>query len=117
MKFAMNHKWKFPHWLRAYLVGLTQFLIVVLMESVNMTILMSNQTVLEIVINFLALVVISEFDDFLFSTLRQDPFTKLVSDGEALLKYVDGREEQERAVSKLEDILLIQTTTSKVADA
>ena len=93
MKFAINHKWKFWHWLPAYLVGLTQFLIVILVEYVNLIILMTNETVLDIVMNFLALVVISEFDDFLFSTLRQDPFTELVSDREALLKYVEGREE------------------------
>ena len=42
MKFANNHWWKFDSWSTAYMVGFTQLLYVVLVETINMIILITN---------------------------------------------------------------------------
>ncbi len=41
-------------------------LIVVLVETVNLAVLATNFTIIDIIMNFLALVVLSEFDNFFF---------------------------------------------------
>ena len=53
----------------AFLVGLFQALVVVFVEIVNLIILQTNHTTLDVIMNFLALVVISEFDDYFFKTV------------------------------------------------
>ena len=54
----------------AYFVGLVQALIVVLVEIVNLIILQTNHSTLDVIMNFLALVIISEFDDYFFKTVK-----------------------------------------------
>ena len=66
MKYAMNHPWKFNSWFGAYLVGLSQMTVLFSVEFVNLAVLLTNERILETVMNFLALVVIREFDDKLF---------------------------------------------------
>ena len=80
MKYAMNHPYKFHFWFYAFLVGLAQLTALLSIEIVNMVVLLSNTTVMDTVMNFLALVIISEFDDYFFATIRGDPIATLVSD-------------------------------------
>ena len=61
---------------------------------------------MDIIMNFLALVVVSEFDDMLFTTVLTQRMSKLISDGEV---EIDGRK------VVLEDISRIETTTSQMA--
>ncbi len=68
MKYALNHHWKFDSWLTAFLVGFFQMLVLISVELVNMTVLLSIQEIMEIIMNFLALVVICQFDEFFFMT-------------------------------------------------
>ena len=53
--------------------------------------------------NFLALTVLTQFDDYLFSTLHEDPVSELIKEGEITIlgKCI-----------KLSDIIKIETTTS-----
>jgi hypothetical protein len=46
--------------------------VIVCVEIVNFIAIMSSQTVVNVVMNFLALVVISEFDDFFYQALGDD---------------------------------------------
>ena len=66
----------------AYLVGLSQSLAVIFVEIVNLIILMTNHSVLDVIMNFLALVIISEFDDYFFKTVAHEMYGELISDKE-----------------------------------
>ena len=68
MKFANNHYWLFRYWGTAFVIGFLQAMVVVMTEFVNLAVLINNNTVQDIIMNFLALVVISEFDNFFLST-------------------------------------------------
>ena len=103
MKYSINHPWKFTSWWGAFNVGLWQFGILVMVEFVSLMVLLLQQTVLDVLMNFLALTIITEFDDYLFATLFDDPVSKLIKDGEA---EIGGKER------KLSDIITIETTTS-----
>lgn len=66
MKFANNHWWKFDNWFSAYMVGFTQMSNVVLVEIANISLMTTNVTILDVIMNFLAIVVLTEFDNFFF---------------------------------------------------
>ena len=66
MKYAVNHRWKFTEYKMAFLAGFLQALMVILVESVNFMAIITNYEIIEIVMDFLALVVIAEFDDFFY---------------------------------------------------
>jgi hypothetical protein len=68
MKFALNHPWKFDNPKLAFLVGFAQALVTFVIEGVHYLLLLGNDSILTIVINFLALVFISQFDDFFYGT-------------------------------------------------
>lgn len=82
MKYAMNHPYRFKAWFNAFLVGLAQLVALVSVELVNVAVLLTNPTVMDTIMNFLALVIISDFDDYFFSTIKNDPIARLISDGE-----------------------------------
>ena len=42
-------------------------------EFVNMIILLTNDNIVDTLMNFLALTVITEFDDYYFSTIQNEP--------------------------------------------
>ena len=65
-----------------YFVGFLQASVIILVETVNLAVLLTNNTILDIIMNFLALVIISEFDDYFFMTVRNEPIGKLISSGE-----------------------------------
>ena len=78
-------------------------------ELVNMAVLLTNATVMDTIMNFLALVIISDFDDYFFMTVKDSPLSKLVADGEIAF-YVDA--EGEEITRTLEEITKIEMTTS-----
>merc|ERR1712241_742959 len=69
MKFAQNHPWKFDNYFIAWLSGFLQASMVLYVETVNYIALLTNLSHLDIVMNFLALVVIADFDDFFYGAL------------------------------------------------
>ena len=74
MKFANNHPWLFRSWMQAYFIGFMQFIVVMVVEIVNLVILTTNNTVMDIIMNFLALVILSEFDDYFLTTVENEVF-------------------------------------------
>ena len=66
MKYSINHPWKFSSWWGAFNVGLFQFGILLLVEFVSLMVLLLQNSVLDVLMNFLALTIITEFDDYLF---------------------------------------------------
>ena len=106
MKYALNHHWKFDWWLGAFCVGMTQFLVLVFLEIVNFFILQANDDILETIKDFLAFVIISDFDDYFFITVKDERLSRLISEGEIDLL---GQK------LNLKDLMKIETTTSEYA--
>ena len=48
-------------------------MVVISNEIVNLAVLNTNNTIMDILMNFLALVIISDFDDYFFVTVLSDP--------------------------------------------
>ena len=77
-------------------------------EIVNVTVILNNDTVKDTIQNFLSLVIISNFDDYYFLTVKDEPLCKLISDKSFNFGYYEG-EVNER---KLEEITKIEVTNS-----
>ena len=77
-------------------------------EIVNVTVILNNDTVKDTIQNFLSLVIISNFDDYYFLTVKDEPLCKLISDKSFNFGYYEG-EDNER---KLEEITKIEVTNS-----
>ena len=102
MKFALNHPWKFESYMGAFFVGFMQAMVVISNELVNLAVLNTNNTIMDILMNFLALVIISDFDDYFFVTVLSDPMAMLIKDGEL---EIDERTGDNKIL--LEDLLKI----------
>ena len=109
MKYSSNHPWKFNDYMEAYNVGLMQFAVVISVETVNIAVLNTNHTIMDILMNFLALVIIADFDDYFFVTVKNDNMAKLVSDGK--LEMYEGKKIGTVTID-LEEILKFEVTTS-----
>ena len=59
MKYSLNHPWKFTSWWGAFNVGLWQFCILVLVEFVSMMVLLLQDSVLDVLMNFIGLTIIT----------------------------------------------------------
>ena len=104
MKYANNHPWKFRDWSQAYSIGACQTIVVITVEVVNLAILNTNQTIMDIIMNFLALVIIADFDDYFFLTVSNEPLSKFLSDG-TFETHTDKK-------IQLDDVLRVQVTSS-----
>ena len=76
MKFASNHPWKFENVTSAFFSGFLQATAVFFVAILNYYIIMAATEVIEVVMNFLALLVISEIDDFFFDSHVADELGK-----------------------------------------
>lgn len=80
MKFVLNHQYLFQNYIQAWAVGFLQSLIVMAIELVNIEIILTSQTPVDVVYNFISLAIIAEFDDFVFSALRNEPMKLLIKE-------------------------------------
>ena len=69
MKFSMNHSERFTTKSLPYIIGLLQVIASLWIEFINIFILLSNESVMDVVMNFLALNVILEFDNYYAASL------------------------------------------------
>lgn len=81
IRYSLNHGWKFNRPIAAFMVGLSQLAVAVGIEGVNLIILLTNTSLVETMLSFLALLVISELGTFFFSMVRETPLGRLISDG------------------------------------
>ena len=87
MKYANNHPWKFRSWKWAYFVGFTMLLMNISVEFINLILLCENDTVENILMDFLALVIISDFDEYYVTSMQSDAnYQLIVDDAEDILK-------------------------------
>ena len=69
MKFSLNHEYRFSEFYLAFLAGFLQTTMIIVVESVNILAILASTSAIEVVLNFMALAVVSEFDDTFFDAL------------------------------------------------
>ena len=116
MKFANNHPWLFRNWSQAYLIGFMQYIVVMVVEIVNLVILTTNNSVMEIIMNFLALVILAEFDEYFLTTVENEVFETAIQDGDDAKIPVFGKQKNgKKKVKELADIIEVRVTSSNSA--
>lgn len=80
MKFVLSHSYRFESPFIAFLAGFMQATSIIGIEVVNFFIILTSATFLEVVMNFMALAIISEFDNAFYDSLGDDENKKLVED-------------------------------------
>lgn len=63
MKFALNHSFRFDDYTIAFFAGFMQTLSCLFIELINLFVILTSETVLDVVLNFMALAIIAEFDN------------------------------------------------------
>ena len=81
MKFSFNHPWKFDRPTLAFLIGFTQVLIVVVLEVANFLALLAYETVFDVCIAGLTLVLIHSFGYFLYHSFPDRELKKVITSG------------------------------------
>ena len=79
MKYGLNHPWKFRNHKKIYYIGLLQMVVAYMTELISITILLATWTFVDSVKDFIALVIINDFDNYLFSYLKDEDLTKLIA--------------------------------------
>ena len=72
-------------------------LMIFIVEIVNFLAILTSNTILDVVMNFMALAIIAEFDDFFYAALGNDPNKEVLTD------------------EAFEDMFIIRRTTSRLA--
>jgi hypothetical protein len=80
MKFSINHYYRFEKPWIAFLAGFLQATSIFVVEIVNFIVILTSQSYLDIVMNFMALAVIAEFDDAFYSALGSEKNKKIIED-------------------------------------
>ena len=78
IKFSVNHPWKFERKLLAFLAGVLQVLVISVIEVTNYVLVMTSNDYREIALNFIILVLISQFDDFFYMTFADVGIRKIL---------------------------------------
>ena len=66
MKYSVNHHWKFSQCKVAFTIGCLQFILALFTQIVSIMIILSTETYIDIVKDFVALMVVNEIDNHLF---------------------------------------------------
>jgi hypothetical protein len=82
MKFALNHDYRFENYKVAFLAGFMQATMIFVVEIVNFFAILTAGSILDVVMNFMALAIIAEFDDFFYGALGEDDGKKMLQDAE-----------------------------------
>ena len=61
---------------------MTQTFVVIFVELVNLVMLITNDNIKDIIMNFIALAIIADFDDFFFTTVDKELMAILIKEGE-----------------------------------
>jgi len=80
MKYVLNHPYRFVHWQLAFTTAFMQSSIVLLVEVTCMLIVLTSYDPLTTVLNFVGLTVITEFDNYSFDSIQEEPLKDLTGD-------------------------------------
>lgn len=82
IKFSLNHGYRFDSPFVAFIVGWAQTVSILWIEIVNFIVILTSISILDTVMNFIALVVIAEFDNAFFSSLGTEDLKQIVGQPE-----------------------------------
>ena len=100
MKYAVNQEWRFQYYKTAFLIGFLQASISIFVEICNLGIIFVNSSeVIDVIADFLVILVISEFDDYFYTISGQQIYKDMITE------------------DKYAELLKIETTSSKSARA
>ena len=77
MKYCSNHPYKFDKLILGYTAGLLQVISVLMIELASMGIICTANDVINIIFNFIALAIVAEFDNYVYSSLKNEPLKQL----------------------------------------
>lgn len=80
MKFSLNHFYRFEKPKIAFFAGFLQTSAIFMIEIVNFIVILTSTNYLDVVMNFMALAVIAEFDDKFFDALGDDDIKGMIDD-------------------------------------
>jgi len=66
MKYSLNHSYMFQNWVIAFSMGLLQYMVTILVEFVCVMVIVVQNSPLNVVLNFIAMAVISDFDQYIY---------------------------------------------------
>ena len=72
MKYSLNHTYMFNNWGLAYFQGLQQALIATIVETGNLAIILTSIYPVEIVLNFISVAIVAEFDSYVYDSMRNE---------------------------------------------
>ena len=78
MKFCLNHDYLFQRPYLAFTIGVFQEISTLMVEICNCCIIIQSFDPIDIVLNFIAIGIIVQFDNYVFDAMRNECFKKLV---------------------------------------
>ena len=101
MKYSLNHYWRFYNYKIAFTTGLLQTMTIVLITILNYYVIIAKSyTVIDIAKDFIALMVISDFDNFFYDEHSKNEHSK---------KFIIEKDDT------FAELFNVQTTTSRDA--
>lgn len=80
MKYALNHRNTFISPITAFCMGYLQSTLTIAVETVSLLIILQSETTQDVVFNFIAVAIISDFDNFVYNSLRSEKLKDLVQE-------------------------------------
>lgn len=69
MKFCCNQSYLFKNKGQAFIIAFAQFIVIIFTEILNVLIIVITNTPLEVVMNFVAIIIISQIDDYVYASI------------------------------------------------
>ena len=82
MKFVLNHSWEFDNIFMAWFAGFLQTFVIATVVILNYFAIMVNEDPLEIVMDFLALMVVADVKDFIFAAHNRIMCKEIIQENE-----------------------------------
>jgi hypothetical protein len=79
-KFANNHPYIFEHPQQAFWLSMLQFITVTGIEFANVFLLLCTNDTIDLISNFVAMVIVSEFDGYVYESMKEEPLKKLLNE-------------------------------------
>lgn len=81
MKYSINHRYKFKKYFWAFLCGYFKSISGISVELVSIFVICAASNIIDVAMNFIALAVIADFDDIVYSSLKSESFSLLLDSG------------------------------------
>ena len=78
MKYAVNHPYRFDRYDYAWLAAFFQFTSSLIIEITNLLVICCFSDTLSLVSNFIALVIVAEFDNYVLASMNDETFRLLL---------------------------------------